>query len=82
MALTAEQTQRIQILQAKVLAGTHTKDDLKEGIAILRQDRVGAQIASTKAKTANAEAKKVVNPATLLADLKALGAKLQSGPVA
>lgn len=82
MALTPEQTQRIQIIQAKVIAGTHTKDELKEGIMILRGDRVAAQHASTKSKTNAAAERKVINPATLLADLKAMGLKLQSGPVA
>ena len=82
MALSPESTQRLQVLQAKVLAGTHTLDELKEGIAILRADRVGAQISSTKSRSAAAEAKKIVNPADLLANLKALGTKLASGPVA
>jgi len=82
MALTPESTQRLQILQAKVIAGTHTLEELKEGITILRADRVGAQVASTKSRSAAAVSKQVVNPANLLADLKALGAKLASGPVA
>ena len=82
MALSPESTQRLQVLQAKVLAGTHTLDELTEGIAILRADRVGAQISSTRSRSASAEAKKIINPADLLANLKALGAKLASGPVA
>ena len=81
MPLSPENTVRLQTLQAKVIAGTHTLDELKEGISILRADRVGAQIASSKTKTAAAAERKVVNPANLLADLKALGAKLASGPV-
>ena len=81
MAISPESTQRLQILQTKVLAGTHTLDELKEGVAILRADRVGAQISSTKSRSAAAEAKKIVNPADLLANLKALGAKLQARTV-
>ena len=81
MALSPEHTLRLQVIQSKVLANTHTLDELKEGVAILRGDRVGAQIASTKSKTTAAAERKVVNPAMLLADLKALGAKLAMGPV-
>lgn len=82
MALTAEQTMRLQAIQAKVLANTHTREELKEGIQILRGDRIAAQFASTASKTKAAADKKVINPANLLADLKALGEKLKSGPVA
>ena len=82
MALSAEQTQRIQVIQAKVLAGTHTKDELKEAVIIMRQDRVAAQFSSTTSRTKAAAAKVVVNPATLLANLKELGKNLSAGPVA
>ena len=81
MPLSPENTLRLQTLQAKVIANTHTLEELKEGVSILRADRVGAQIASTKTKTTAAAERKVVNPARLLADLKALGAKLASGNV-
>lgn len=82
MALSAENTLSLQQLQAKVLAGQYTKEELRAGIAILRQDRVGAQIASTASRTATAAAKKTVDPTAVLANLKMLGAKLSSGPVA
>lgn len=81
MALSPENTLRLQVIQAKVIAGAHTLGELKEGVAILRNDRVGAQIASTKSKVVAAAEKRIINPANLLADLKALGAKLASGPV-
>ena len=79
MALTPENTARLQQLQQKVLANTHTLDELKEGIAILRADRVSAQVSSTTSRTKTAAAKVIVDPASALAALKALGAKLQSG---
>lgn len=82
MALSPEQTLRMQQIQAKVLAGTHTIDELKEGVGILRGDRVAAQASSTTARTKAAADKKVVDPTAVLAGLKALGAKLASGPVA
>lgn len=82
MALSPENTARLQQLQQKVLAGNHTLDELKEGIAILRSDRIAAQASSTTSRTKTAAAKVVIDPASVLAGLKALGAKLQSGPVA
>lgn len=80
--LSAEQSARLQALRARAIAGEATMEELKEGNAILRQDRIGAQAASTTARAAKADARKVVDPAAVLADLKALGAKLASGPVA
>ncbi len=82
MALTPENTARLQAIQAKVLAGEASLDDLKEGVQIMRQDRIGAQHASTASKTKAAVEKKVINPTEVLANLRAIGAKLQSGPVA
>ena len=81
MALTPENTARLQQLQQKVLAGTHTLDELKEGVAILRSDRIAAQAASTTSRTKAAAAKVVIDPVSVLAGLKALGQKLASGPV-
>lgn len=82
MALTPENTARLQAIQAKVLAGGASLDDLKEGIQIMRQDRVAAQHSSTASKTKAAAEKKIIDPTEVLANLKALGQKLQAGPVA
>lgn len=82
MALSIEQTQQIQSIQAKVLTGTNTLEELKEAVRIMRQDRVAAQSSSTASRTKTAAAKVVVNPADLLANLKLLGKSLASGPVA
>ena len=81
MALTPENSARLQALRAKQLAGTITKNELKEGVAIMRADRVAAQAASTTSRTKAAEDRKVVDPTAVLANLRALGNKLASGPV-
>jgi hypothetical protein len=82
MPLSAEKTARLMALRARTLAGQATLDELREGIAILREDRVSASIASTTSRTSKAAAKAPVDTAAALANLKALGQKLQSGPVA
>lgn len=82
MAFSPETTARLEAIRAKVLAGTDTREDLAEGLRILREDRVGAQHASTNSKTRKADAAAPVNVANALADLKAIGAKLMSEPVA
>lgn len=81
MPLSAENTARLQSIHRKVLERTATREEIREGIQLIQNDRVGAQAASTKSKTATAAAKAVVDPAKVLADLRAMGAKLQSGPV-
>ena len=78
MALTAEASARIAQIRAKVLAGTHTLEELKEGIAILRQDRQVAAAGATKSRAAKAAAAAPVNTSNILADLKAKGANLLS----
>lgn len=70
--MTAEQTARLLDLQRKAIAGTATLDELKEGVQILRADRVGAQAASTASRTTKAAAKAVIDPQTFLNQLKAL----------
>ena len=82
MALSPENTARLQLLNRKALDNTATLDELKEGVAILQQDRIGASHASNKSKTSAAAAKVVVDPAAVLANLRNLGAKLMEGPVA
>lgn len=82
MALSAENSARLQALRAKSIAGTATIEELKEGVTILRADRVSAQIASTTSKAKKAADAAPVDTGAVLANLKALGAKLMSGPVA
>lgn len=82
MALSPEQTARYAQIRAAVLADTATTEDLKEGIRILRGDRVAAQHASTASRAKKAASAVEVDPQAALAGLMALGKKLQSGPVA
>lgn len=82
MPLSAENTARLQAIHAKVLNRTATREEIREGIQLIQNDRVGAQAASTKTKTAAAAAKVQVDPAKVLADLRAMGEKLKAGPVA
>jgi hypothetical protein len=82
MAFSAETTARLEAIRAKVLAGTDTREDLAEGLRILREDRVGAQIASTSSRSKKAADAAPVDAAAALAGLRALGTKLMSGPVA
>ncbi len=76
MALSAENTARLQVLHAKALAETISLEELREGVAILRQDRVAAQIASTKARKTAAAEKAPVDVASVLADLRNIGARI------
>ena len=54
----------------------------REGLAILRQDRIAAQASSTASKTKAAAERVAADPAAVLANLKAIGQKLASGPAA
>lgn len=79
MALTVEQTMRLQTLRLAVNDPTippeKKREMAKEGILILRQDRVAAQAASTTSRTAKAP----INTAAALDGLKALAAKMNAG---
>jgi hypothetical protein len=85
--MTPEDTARLQATRAKVLADPNWSNtpegraELTQAIAILRADRVGASIGSSKARTAKAEAAKPVDTGAVLANLKALGTNLASGVV-
>lgn len=63
---------RLAELRAKQMAGTITTDELKEGLALLRQGRVAAQLTSTKSRTTSAKAKAPINSDDLLGELGAL----------
>lgn len=82
MPLSAEDTARLLVIQRHVLAGTDTIEMVKEGVRIMRQDRVGAQIASTKSKTAKAAAAAPVDAGAVLAGLQNFAAKLNQGSAA
>lgn len=70
MALTLEQSQRICAIRAKVLAGTHTMEELKEGMVILRADRQASASAATIKRSEKAAKAAPVNTTNILADLK------------
>jgi hypothetical protein len=53
--MSPELVSKIAIWRAKSLDGRLTEDDMKEAILALRQDRVGAQIASDKSRRAKAK---------------------------
>lgn len=74
MALSAENTLRIQQLRQKVLANTATREEKIEALKILRADRVAAQTASNTSRAAKAP----VNTQAALAGLMALKTNLNS----
>lgn len=80
--MTPENTARLQALRQKSLAGSATIEELREAVAILRADRISASHASTTSRTAKAAAAAPVDTGNVLANLRALGNKLASGPVA
>lgn len=69
-----EETQKILILRGKINAGTFTKEELSEGMALLRRGRAGAHAtsAASKVKKAAGAAKKNINSDALLDELKGL----------
>lgn len=79
--MNLEQSARIQAIRRRALTGEATMEELKEGIALLRGDRVSAQIASTTSRTAKAAAAAPIDTGAVLANLRAIGAKLASGPI-
>lgn len=85
--MSPEDTARLGAIRSKVLANPAYPstpaeiEELRGAVAILRADRVSASHASTRSRTAKAEAAKPVNTADILAGLKAAGQKLASGPI-
>lgn len=77
MAITPEAQARLQVLRDKSRAGTITTDELKEGIAMIREDRISAAATSktARATTGAARAKAKAPPpnsASLLSELEGL----------
>ena len=70
--MTPEQQMRFSTLRAKARAGELTMEEQREAIAILREDRIGASVASSRARTAKATgaAKAAINSDDLLAELE------------
>lgn len=64
--ISLEDSQRLQDWQAKALRNELTIDECRTAIEILRQGRTGAQIGSTKSRTAKAAAKKPIDTQMLL----------------
>ena len=74
MAQSPEMQAKIQLWRQKAREGTLTQDEMREAIAALRQDRVGAAgvSAASREKKATAKAKKNVNSDDLLNELDGL----------
>ena len=68
MALTLAAQQRIQQLRAKVADKTITTEELREGLMLMREDRVAAHATSVSSKTRKAP----VNAESLLSELDGL----------
>lgn len=56
MAQSVEMQQRIALWRQQAANGTLTDDQMREAVVLLREDRIGAQIASTKSKAKKAPA--------------------------
>jgi hypothetical protein len=54
--VSPELQSKISIWRTKAVAGTLTPDEMKEAILALRQDRIGASIASAASKRTKAKA--------------------------
>lgn len=74
MAMTPETQAKIQLWRQKSREGTLTAEEMREAIAVLRQDRVGAAAISEKSreKKAATRAKKDINSDDLLGELDSL----------
>jgi hypothetical protein len=74
MAQSPEIQAKIAVWRQKSLAGTLTQEEMREAIAILRQDRIGASVTSAGAreKKATTRAKASINSDDLLNQLDGL----------
>jgi hypothetical protein len=69
--MTPETQAKIQMFRQKSREGTITTEELREALAIMREDRVGAQTTSTASRTKKA-AKAAINSDDLLGELDSL----------
>jgi hypothetical protein len=67
-AQSSEVQQRLAILKQKAIDNTMTQDDMREAIALMRQDRKSAHAASDTARRAKAKTA-VPDAKSLLAEL-------------
>ena len=74
MALTPETSARIQLLRQKSRDGTITQEELREALAMLREDRAMSADTSAKSKARKSVAaeKKNINSDDLLGELDGL----------
>lgn len=72
--MSPEMNAKIQLWRQKAREGTLTQDEMKEAIAALRQDRIGAsgRNEATRERKATAKAKASVNSDDLLNELDGL----------
>lgn len=69
--MSPELQSKIAVWRAKALDGRLTEDDMREAVAALRADRVGAAISSDKSRRAKAKVA-IPTAADLLGELKGL----------
>lgn len=67
--MTPEMSLKVQEWRRRSREGTLTQDELKEAIAALREDRIGAAETSSKSRSRKAAAKVEVNSEDLLSEL-------------
>ena len=80
MALSVEETAKINALNALVFAGQPVSlEQLREGVSILRGNRVGAQIASTRSRSEKAKAAAPIDADAALKALMGNAADLKGG---
>ena len=74
MALSPEAQVQVQLWRQKAREGTLTQDEMRQAIALLRQDRINAATtsAASREKKATTRAKKNVNSDDLLSELDGL----------
>lgn len=71
MAQSPEMQAKIAVWRQRALTGTLTQDEMREAIAALRQDRIGASSvsAASREKKATTRAKAAINSDDLLGQL-------------
>lgn len=67
--MTPEVSQHLTILRQKSLAGTLTREEMKEAVALMRESRVSASAKSAKSKATKAAKAKPIDSDDLLAEL-------------
>lgn len=78
MPLTAEQTARLTWLQGQIIHNKELTEDerksyCREGVQIMKGDRIAAQVASTTSRTTAAKKRAPIDVGAALANLRNLG---------